>query len=190
MKATVPMNSKRIIQVLVLSLLSLLLVACGKNSTQEGLASVAFKYLKYNDYDSYAKYIMTDKEAMSLLNTLEHSGQFRAYSLKKKSHFKQIKKSLTQRLENQKKILEKNFYAVFDQGVRQGITWSRAKFVEVRISKQENVFDLQGLKQQNIYIVFSHKQKLYTLRLENSIKSNRGWVIVDGLNWVQTLPTQ
>ncbi|VAW72142.1 hypothetical protein MNBD_GAMMA12-2034 [hydrothermal vent metagenome] len=190
MKASVQSNNKRTIHILLMSLLGFLLVACGKNATQEGLASVAFKYLKYNDYDSYAKYIMTDKDALSFLDTLEHSGQFRAYNLKKKAHFRKIKKSLTQRMEKQKKVLEKNFYAVFDQGVRKGITWSRAKFVETRISKQENVFDLQGLKQQNIYIVFSHKKKHYTLRLKNNIKSNRGWVIVDGLNWVETLPTQ
>ncbi len=175
--------NKATLRIFLIVSLSLLLISCGKNSSQEGLASIAFKYLKYNDFDSYAKYIITNKEAISLLKTLERSGQFKAYSVKKKAHFKAIKNSLVQRMEKQKKVLEKNFYAVFDQGVRQGITWSRAKFVEARISKQEKAFDLKGLKQQNIYIIFTYMKKEYTLRLKNNIKANRGWVIVDGLSW-------
>ena len=170
-------------QSLLLAVLALLIVGCGKTATQEGLASVVFKSLKYNDFETYSKYIVTDKEAMSLLKTLEKSGQYKAYSLKHKAHFQKIKKSLVALLSKQRKNLEKNFYAVFDQGARHGITWSQAKFVEARIARPEKVFDLDTLKQQNIYIIFKFKNKQYTLRISNNIKVKRGWVIVDGLAW-------
>jgi len=190
MNIRIHINNQSIARALLIVLVTLFLISCGKNSSQQGLASVAFKYLKYNDFESYSKYIMTNKEALSLLQTLERSGQFKAYSIKKKTHFYGVKKSIKKLMGKQKKQLEKNFYAVFDQGVRHGITWSRTKFVEARVSKQEKVFDLNGLKQQNIYIVFTHKKKEYTLRLKNNIKANRGWIIVDGLSWEPALPTK
>lgn len=176
--------------IFLLLIISLLVSSCGKNSSQEGLASIAFKYLKYNDFESYSNYIMTEKEGLSFLDTLERSGQYKAYSIKKKKHFKTIKKEFSKRLSTQKANLKKNFYAVFDQGARHGIVWSRAKFVSARVSKQEHVFELNGLKQQHIYIIFNHNKKKYGLRLTNNVKAKRGWVIVDGLAWEPPLKPQ
>jgi len=169
---------------------SLLVTSCGKNSSQEGLASIAFKYLKFNDFESYSNYIMTQEEGLFFLDTLERSGQYKAYSVKKKKHFKNIKNEFSKRLSAQRAHLKKNFYAVFDQGARHGIVWSRAKFVSARVSRQENVFELNGLKQQHIYIIFNHNKKKYGLRLTNNVKAKRGWVIVDGLAWEPALKSE
>ncbi len=168
---------------ILLVLTLLLLTSCGKNATQEGLAHVAFNYLKNNNFKGYSKYLLTTDETLDVLNELEHSKLFKSYSKQKKQRYFTVRQNIKSHVSRLHKKLEKNFRNILAEGIKKGVDWKKTKFVKIKIGPEDQVYDLGSVPSQHIYIVFKQGKKEYMLRLSNNIKTRRGWVIVDGLNW-------
>ncbi len=166
-----------------------LIMSCAKNSNQEGFGKIVFEALKRNNYKRYSNYIIRIKEVSTLFSALKQSEQYKKYPVKKRLLFDHGSKNIKLRYAQLLRKLRLNFTKTFDNGIQQGIIWSKTKFVKILIGKKENIFDLKNRTQQNVFIVFSHKNKKYKLRLKNNAKVKRGWVIVDGFYW-ETLAAQ
>lgn len=172
---------------LVLALpFALFMVACGKNSSQEGLGQLAFKALKQNDYASYARYLISKSDADWVLSQFKNSPNYATLTPEKQRHVTAVIGGIGGRIDRLHQQLQSNFSATFDRGVRQGIIWSKTNFVKIEIDDEQKLFDLKGIVQQTIYIVFSQNEKTYKIRLRNNIKMSRGWIIVDGFAWETT----
>ncbi len=178
------MNQRKLFRSSLIVLLTVaLLASCGKNSSQEGLAHVAFNYLKNNNFKGYAKYLLTKEDALAVLDELEQSQSFKDYPQRKKQHYFDTRKNMDKRISQLHQKLEKNFRDIVAEGIKKGVQWRKSKFVKIKLGAEDRVYDLEAVPSQHIYIVFKQGKKEYMLRLSNNIKTRRGWVIVDGLNW-------
>jgi len=183
MTMTVKSNIKLTAYSLLLISSALLISSCSKNSNQEGLAKAVFRALKSNNFEHYAKYVIRENEINTILTELKKSTIYHDYSAIKTKYYTEIITHLKLLHTKNKIKLKQNFNDTFDFGVRKGITWSKTRFVKALIDRETSLYDIKDIVQQNIFIVFSYNKKNYKIRLKNTIKLSRGWVIVDGFSW-------
>ncbi len=76
--------------------------------------------------------------------------------------------------------IQKRFYSVIEEGEKNGIKWEHAVFehAEYKIEKKKPVIFASYID-----IVFSCNKKLFKIRLDDCVKLERGWLMVDKIIW-------
>lgn len=71
---------------------------------------------------------------------------------------------------------KKRFPEIIEQGKAEGIFWANTQFEYVEGPNNPSIY---GMQADEIYVIFSHESKLYKLRLDDCLKTSRGWLMSD-----------
>jgi len=81
------------------------------------------------------------------------------------------------------KKLNEKMYNAFNKirvrGRRAGIDWNEAEYQTITSKTKER----DNIESGDIYIIFSFKGVNYRIKLDDCIKTNRGWLMSDDPSW-------
>ncbi|MCK5056375.1 MAG: hypothetical protein KAT34_06960 [Candidatus Aminicenantes bacterium] len=160
----------RIIMVLSFFLLTL---SCGisieKNDTPEQFGELIFNTLKSNDIEKFSNYIPTQEDFKKLLVQSSYDEETKKKSLAGCSEI--IKKMNEELIED--------FTSVRREAEKAGIDWSKTKFVRVEYEVEKK----DDIEIVDIYIIFTYIGLSYKIKLDDCVKSHRGWLPNGYISW-------
>ena len=148
-----------------LALFSAIGVSCTQPFTADDLGKNVFESLKNNDADALMKCIVNEDDVSYFENNGSLSAKDKSRLVRKVTfHASKWKNNYTSAFN---KIISSPYYNAID--------WPTAVY-----DKTENDFNLRGgVEQSDMHVIFHDKNGIHVVVLDDCIKTNRGWVLMD-----------
>ena len=149
---------------------SLLTLGCGgSHKTPEDLGETVLDTLKDEDFDNFEKFVATPSDLKWIIEKSDREDSWKEKELKELDDFG--KRAL--------EVNKENFERTLKAGEEAGIKWSKVKFVDVDYDIEKE----RGIESADIIIVLEYKESKYRVKIDDCLKTKRGWVTTDGLRW-------
>ena len=154
-----------------------------KADTPDQLAEIIVEQLINNDQDRFKNFVFTNDDALEILEL----------GLKKYE-----KEGNENRITDTKEMIEGIKSGNLDSGMVRAQNETRASFAEIRaeatkdgvdwsdvkiISKDQKSKDWRGNIKADVKVTIISNGQKYKLKVDDAVKTSRGWVLTDDLRW-------
>lgn len=184
----------KLLSMIFLAMTFALLVACGGKQSggptaESGkmLAKLVLSSMVKNDEESFENFIINGEDLVQFYSSkLKNKGSAK-YPLNSED-LERLKKNIKRMKDNECYVktrssyfrIKDSFARIRKKAEKAGVNWKQAQFVDVDIANKRTRYNIAHA---DIYLQFKSGDKSWDLKIDDVVRTKRGWVIGDKLVW-------